>query len=123
MKRSRLQLEADSTDRVCTAISRLANARSESERQQANRWVLIWERYYAKVSGVSSKTFNQKQVSTIARFDDQGNIKRMTLAAPLRRVKQRLREFFSVLRWIFRREQSMETRSQLYLDISVSMTK
>ena len=124
MRRSELQLEADSADRVCFALSRLANARSEAERQQANRWVLVWERYYTKMSGASSRTDYQSQLSTVSYSTDDSKIKGLReLARIVRRTKGRFREFFDVLHWIFRREQSMETRSQLPFDLSVSATR
>jgi hypothetical protein len=55
MKRSNLQLEADSVGRVCVALSRLIRAKSEEEKQQAKKWVIAWEIYYAKISGIGCR--------------------------------------------------------------------
>ena len=122
MKRSNLQLEADAADRVCIALSRLVHAKSEADRQRANKWVLVWEIYYAKISGIS---FNSLQPKSASRnFDEQEGTKSAEAdSSLLHRAAKRCQRFYRAFRWIVQREHPHATGSQLNFDFSVSATR
>ncbi|MFZ4480906.1 MAG: hypothetical protein ACOYNZ_13555 [Rhodoferax sp.] len=113
MKRSKLQLEADSVNRVCIALSRLVHAKSEAERQMANRWVLAWEIHYAKICGIAFKTEYQRQSSTSLHYYRQESVKKVqTLASVLRRAEEGIKMSWRIMLWIFQRDKSPANRSQ-----------
>jgi len=122
MKRSNLQLEAAAADRVCVALSRLVHAKSEADRQRANKWVLVWEIYYAKISGISFKTLQPKSASP--NFDEQQSAKSAEAdSSLLHRAAKRCQKFYRAFRWIVKREHPHATRSQLDFDFNVSATR
>lgn len=124
MKRSKRQLEADSANRVCIAISSLVHAKSDAERQQANRWVLAWEIYYAKICGIDLKTEYQRQSATSQNYRRQESVKKVeTLASRLHHAKERTTMSWRALLGIFQRDESPANRSQTDFYLCESVTR